>query len=315
MYLTPFLTFRVVLSTIRGQGGKKRRKNHGEHRGNPRAHGIVVHYPEDIFISQGQSSSSNQRWREKRATYIETITQPQDYNDFTRSQDKEDIWLYENYFYGQSGGIVIESGALDGSFLSNSWFFEKYLNWTCIHVEADPTNFRNLVINRPNAVNINGALCSEPKLLHYTNDGSKAVNGFIEFMPESFIKTWHPKIYNNITKIENLQTVTCVRMDLLLSELNVNHVDLWILDVEGAEESVLLGTNFKDVRINSILMECGAHHKTKNERMMTMLEKEYEYICGTVERNCFCRHKDMVVTEFKSSAKTIPAVLQRHMIQ
>ena len=98
-----FLSFLVVLS-IRGQGGKKKRKNHGEYRGHARAHGIVVHYPEDIFIKQ---FSSNQRWREKRATYTETMTKPQDFNNFTRSQDKEDIWLYENYFYGQSGGLSL----------------------------------------------------------------------------------------------------------------------------------------------------------------------------------------------------------------
>jgi hypothetical protein len=30
-------------------------------------------------------------------------------------------------------------------------------------------------------------------------------------------------------------------------ELNVKHIDLWILDTEGAEESVLKGTDFTKV--------------------------------------------------------------------
>lgn len=59
-------------------------------------------------------------------------------------------------------------------------------------------------------------------------------------MTPSFIKKWHGRVYNNKTKISDLPTVQCLPMKLLLRELNVKHVDLWVLDVEGAEESVLL---------------------------------------------------------------------------
>ena len=52
------------------------------------------------------------------------------------SQDKEDQWLYHHWFYGIVDGIVLESGALDGIKYSNSLFFEKFANWTAIHVEA-----------------------------------------------------------------------------------------------------------------------------------------------------------------------------------
>ena len=102
--------------------------------------------------------------------------------------------------------------------------------------------------NRPSAINVNGALCSEPRLLHYSSEGVIPVRGFVEFMSESFIKKWHGKIYNNKTRIEDLPTVQCLPVRMLLKELNVKHVDLWILDTEGAEESVLKGTDFNAVR-------------------------------------------------------------------
>jgi hypothetical protein len=59
-------------------------------------------------------------------------------------------------------------------------------------------------------------------------------------MTPSFLKQWHGPIYNNKTKLEDLPTVQCMPMRRLLSLLGVTHVDLWILDVEGAEESALL---------------------------------------------------------------------------
>ena len=93
--------------------------------------------------------------------------------------------------------------------------------------------------NRPLAINVNGALCSESKPLHYSSEGVIPVRGFVEFMTQSFIKKWHGKLYNNITKIEYLPTVQCIPVKNLLKELHVTHIDIWILDVEGAEESVL----------------------------------------------------------------------------
>jgi hypothetical protein len=41
--------------------------------------------------------------------------------------------------------------------------------------------------------------------------------------------------------------------------MNVKHVDIWILDTEGAEESVLRGTDFNEVHINAVAMECDEH--------------------------------------------------------
>ena len=75
------------------------------------------------------------------------------------------------------------------------------------------------------------------------------MRGFIEFMSPSFMKKWHGKVYNNRTKIEDLPTVQCLPTKALFRELNVKHIDIWILDTEGAEESVLRGTDFQEVRL------------------------------------------------------------------
>ena len=140
-------------------------------------------------------------------------------------------------------------------------------------------------------MNVHGALCSESRLLHYSSLGVVPVRGFVEFMTPSFMKKWHGKIYNNKTRIEDLPTVQCLSVRLLLRELNVHHVDLWILDLEGAEESALRGTDFADVHFNVVAMECDDHDISKNQRKTDILEAN-GFKCTLIERNCMCRHKN-----------------------
>eukprot|EP01035_Chromulina_nebulosa_P034211 gene34211-45881_t len=60
------------------------------------------------------------------------------------AQDKEDRWLLHNLFFGRTNGVILESGALNGIVFTTSHFFEKQLNWTAIHIEADIVNAEQL---------------------------------------------------------------------------------------------------------------------------------------------------------------------------
>jgi FkbM family methyltransferase len=264
-----------------------------------RANALQVNYPLKHFESNARD------WRTP-AKYdsglVERTKSNTDYFKYLHAQDSEDIWIYENYFYGMTHGVVMESGALDGDLFSNSFLFEKYLNWTTINVEADPMNYNNLRLNRQDAINVNGALCSEPRLLHYSSYSVIPVRGFIEFMSESFIKQWHGPIYNKKVAIEDLPTVQCVSAKVLMRTLNVKHIDLWILDVEGAEESVLKGTDFDEVRINMVAMECDEHDIAKNSRKTDILEAN-GFKCHLDKRNCMCLNNKFKKSE-KAGAKS-----------
>jgi len=210
------------------RGSRKRPKKIRHSRSDSITRALTINYPLHIF------KNGAEEWR-KDAVYDPNFVfeneKARTWVDFARAQDQEDIWLYENYFYGMKNGLVIESGALDGELFSNSHLLEYFANWTAILVEADPENYSNLKNNRPRAINVHGALCSESKLLHYSSEGVIPVRGFIEFMTPSFIRQWHGRVYNNKTSIDDLPTVQCLPVKNLLKELNVKHVDLWILDV------------------------------------------------------------------------------------
>jgi len=56
------------------------------------------------------------------------------YKKLAIAESQEDIWAYENWFYGMSNGTMLVSGALDGIKYSTSYMFEKYADWKIIHI-------------------------------------------------------------------------------------------------------------------------------------------------------------------------------------
>jgi FkbM family methyltransferase len=144
--------------------------------------------------------------------------------------------------------------------------------------EADPKNYLKLLRRRKNSININAALCSESKLLHYTNEGGRQVQGFVEFMSPPFLRNWHPNIFQNITKLDDLMTVPCVQMSHLVAELNIREVDIWILDVEGAELSVLQGTDFENFFVKAVVIECDKSDWVRDRQKQAILEKN-QFTC------------------------------------
>ena len=160
-------------------------------------------------------------------------------------------------------------------------------------IEADHRNFQALVGNRPRSLNIHAALCSSTQLLHFTNDKGKEVQGFVEFMSQSFLQKFHSKIYRNITRLEDLRSVQCIKVQRLLSEINVKTIDIWVLDTEGAELSVLQGTDFNAVSIRSIVMECD-HTSSQKDAQKIQLLFDNGFTCQQIKRNCFCRHNSFV---------------------
>lgn len=117
-------------------------------------HGILHHIPNHAIklLEQSRAVVKVQLLYDERATIpigipwsfvsneSEVPAGGNDYYDrihlgfYPRSQSREDIWLYENVFYGIRNGIVLESGGFNGLVYSNSFFFEYYLSWKTIHI-------------------------------------------------------------------------------------------------------------------------------------------------------------------------------------
>lgn len=137
------------------------------------------------------------------------------------------VYIRKTFFKNKRSGFFIESGAFDGSVFggSNSYYFEKYLEWKGLLIEASMANFHKLVRRRnetPGVQKICTALCS--------------FNGLTKFSSETggcCGKTNQGHV-----------TVQCTKTQNILQTYNVSRVDFWSLDVEGGEMDVLIGLNW-----------------------------------------------------------------------
>ena len=89
-----------------------------------------IAYPLKFF-----ESDTNYDWR-RPARFSQKLKEGSgkgEYLEFALAQDQEDVWIYENWFFGMEDGVIMESGALNGLTFSTSYLFETFANWTAIH--------------------------------------------------------------------------------------------------------------------------------------------------------------------------------------
>ena len=172
------------------------------------------------------------------------------------SQYNQDRYLETNIFKGYKNGFYVDVGAHDGISINNTLYFEKNNNWTGINIEPIKKVFDRLVINRPNNINLNCAVCN--------NDGETDFfcnTGYTEMI--SGIKDNFDIRHFNRLQHENLQMgsttevikVKTKKLETILDENNIKHINYLSIDVEGAEFEVIKSINFNKVFIDVIGFE------------------------------------------------------------
>ena len=218
-----------------------------------------------------------------------------------------DLYALENWFYGVQNGIVVESGGFDGLQFSTSYIFSKMFGWTSVLIEADIKNYDMMKNNRKDAININCALCDSRRTVHYLPAGT--TGGIYEFMSKNFIMSWHQSLYNESAvdgrfssgsvELKDLINIECVPISDIFSLLELKRVDLWILDVEGAELIVLESVNWNKISISAIIMESDESSPEKNQMKLDILVRNGFNCTRSVSRaDELCTHKS-----FKPSSK------------
>jgi FkbM family methyltransferase len=187
-----------------------------------------------------------------------------------RAQFGEDILAYQEYFPGKRGGMILESGALDGDILSTSWFFVYCLDWRAVHIEPNPTNYASLAKKRSESMNLNVALCNTSQTVQFLS--RSGVGGIWSFMNDAYRQKFHSDLLADPAKLAELLTpIACRRINTLLALFGIKHIDFWVLDVEGAEEDVLLSVDFSRIVIDVICVEADIYNLPKNERIKLLL--------------------------------------------
>lgn len=167
------------------------------------------------------------------------------------SQDKQDELLETHVFKGYKRGVFVDVGAWDGVCFSNTLFFEKERMWTGIHIEPLPDQYRALVENRPNSINLNVAV----------ND----VEGETEFLRAGMLSgiksNYDPR---HIQRIEDEGVhqadekplmIQTRRLDSIFREHNVRRIHYLSIDAEGSEMKIISSIDFDFTYIDVIGFE------------------------------------------------------------
>jgi len=172
------------------------------------------------------------------------------------SQDNQDKYLEENIFKGFKNGFFVDVGANDGISINNTLYFEKYNNWTGINIEPIKSVFQKLSINRPNCININCAVSN------FNGETDFICNTGYTEMISGIKDNYDPRHLNRLERENNMMNSTTniikintKKLETILHENNITHINYLSIDVEGAEFEVIKSINFNNVFIDVIGFE------------------------------------------------------------
>ena len=159
--------------------------------------------------------------------------------------DGEIVDVLDHFFWGQTEGLAMEMGAVDGVSHSQTFDMEQLLDWKRILVEGNPLQREHLTHNSPRAFSVSAAICEEETKVHFTHRKSVPTysDGIAEFMDSSFLQHFHPMIWEagnpygdlstvDWSKIHTAEEIDCIPLSKVFAEANVRHINFFILDVE-----------------------------------------------------------------------------------
>eukprot|EP00607_Mallomonas_marina_P003826 CAMPEP_0182431032 /NCGR_PEP_ID=MMETSP1167-20130531/45819_1 /TAXON_ID=2988 /ORGANISM="Mallomonas Sp, Strain CCMP3275" /LENGTH=234 /DNA_ID=CAMNT_0024616879 /DNA_START=128 /DNA_END=829 /DNA_ORIENTATION=- len=170
--------------------------------------------------------------------------------------DQEGIDVFDRYFWGMRNGIVLELGALNGRKYSESLGMVG-AGWHRILIEASPYFSSHFEKFSPDSYSFGTAICEEDTKLHFKDQA--ATGGIIEFMPQSLIDIHHQDIKSTPKHMWKtlpfVYEIECLPLHAILKHTRVQHINFFILDVEGAELSVLKTIKFDNIIFDVITIE------------------------------------------------------------
>jgi len=178
----------------------------------------------------------------------------------------------------KTNGFFVECGALDGEIRSNTLYFERYLNWTGLLIEADPLNFQDLLTKNRRAWLSPTCLSTSPypKIVSFEQNRNMG------------------KISEDVeagSKLPKHVDVQCYPLYSYLLALNVTTIDYFSLDVEGAELEVLKHIPFDKIDIKTLSVEYAHVPEGKEGLEYFMVSKGYTI-------NSEVTHPDWLANDF-----------------
>ena len=192
----------------------------------------------------------------------------------------EKLLKYLNF----ENGFFIEAGANDGLSQSNTALYEFDLNWKGLLVEPNFKKYLECKRHRKNSIVENYALVSDNYKKDYI-EGNFDHEGYAESLMAIVFDEgdWDDHITSRfdikqIKENSNVVTVPAITLNKLLEKHNIQKIDLFSLDVEGYEISVLNGFDIEKYSPTYILIETTTYQNRIDIISNYMKDKNYEIV-------------------------------------
>lgn len=170
----------------------------------------------------------------------------------SHSSDLEIVDMLEQFFWGNTHGVVMEVGV--GNSSESMTDALEWLGWKRILVEGNPRVLTEIVSRSRNAIVIGAPICSRKRIVHYLNTSDEKSSGIVEFMNREFLFNNYYKLYELMKKrnehseqewkqYPNIISLECVPLSLPLQDLGIKHINFLLLDVEVKYYNYILFTH------------------------------------------------------------------------
>ncbi|XP_068227451.1 uncharacterized protein [Palaemon carinicauda] len=203
--------------------------------------------------------------------------------------------FYRNHlsqiFKDKNKGVFVEAGALDGETMSITLDFEKEKDWTGLLVEVDKVSFKGLRSKHRKAWSANVCLSTDPYPAQELFEEVHSVSTI-----ETDILAYQQRSMSKLTKFSNLKGISqrnwswvqCLPLQSLLKALNVSTINLLVLDLEGAEMSVLRHLDLVGFNIEVICLEWKKYYEA-NKIIQELEARNYVLLVQETEDFIFAK--------------------------
>lgn len=176
------------------------------------------------------------------------------------SQSGQDRYLNEQLFKGKQNGVFIDIGAHNGIIFSNTYFFEKELQWTGICIEPIPEIFQQLQQNR-RCVCLQGCIANsttKQPFLRVTGGTAFEYTEMLSGLLHSYDLRHLDRIDRELLKFggkKEIIMMQCYTLNDILEQYAIKHIDYLSIDTEGSELDILKAIDFSTITIDVITVE------------------------------------------------------------
>ena len=188
------------------------------------------------------------------------------------SQSGQDYYLNKFVFKKKKSGFFLDIGANDGISYSNTYFFEKTMNWTGMCIEPHPSAFKQLQKNRE-CILLNYCVSDKVDKVDFL-----AIDGYSEMLSGIFTKYDNRHLLRIKEELElyggksQLVPINSITIEKVLNDYSITKIDYCSIDTEGGELEIL-----KQFDLNKVDVFCFSIENNYGDKKIESYMSRYGY--------------------------------------